>query len=235
VQYWFEHSTGPSFELPRIRSTEETNMRVIPIATDVNADAEGCGESSGEVPKLDLPLARREFLKGSGILMGTVAAGSVIAALAPSPVWAVELKTLSKAEGEAIMAMGRVMFPHAKLPDAVYALLAKDIDGVASSGAESARMIRDGIASLNQGGNGHFAKADAATKKLTVKQMEGNPFFNAVRGQAITSLYNNDMAFASFGYPGSAWEKGGYITRGFQDLKWLPAPSASASPKPYMG
>ncbi|MEQ1805410.1 MAG: twin-arginine translocation signal domain-containing protein [Burkholderiaceae bacterium] len=210
-------------------------MRVIPIATDVNAAAEDCGETSGEVPKLDLPLARREFLKGSGILMGTVAAGSAIAALAPSPVWAVELKTLTKAEGETIMAMGRVMFPHAKLADAVYALLAKDIDAAASSSADSARMVRDGIATLNQGGNGNFAKADLATKKLTVKQMEGNPFFNTVRGQAITSLYNNDMAFATFGYPGSAWEKGGYITRGFQDLKWLPAPSASASPKPYMG
>ena len=209
-------------------------MRVIPIA-EMNAADESCTETSGEVPKLDLPLARREFLKGSGVLMGTIATGSALAALAPSPVWAVELKTLTKAEGETIMAMGRVMFPHAKLADAVYALLAKDIDAAASSSADSARMVRDGIATLNQGGNGNFAKADLATKKLTVKQMEGNPFFNTVRGQAITSLYNNDMAFATFGYPGSAWEKGGYITRGFQDLKWLPAPSASASPKPYMG
>jgi hypothetical protein len=38
-----------------------------------------------------------------------------------------------------------------------------------------------------------------------------------------------------FGYPGSAWEKGGYITRGFQDLKWLPAPSKEASPPPFLG
>ena len=213
-------------------------MRVIPISSTVNIDAalEACGgEESGEVPKLDIPLARREFLKGSGILMGTIAVGSPLAALAPSPVWAVELKTLSKAEGETLMAMGRAMFPHAKLSDAVYALLAKDIDAMASGGADSARMVRDGIATLNQGGNGNFAKADVALRKQTVKQMEGSPLFSAVRGQAITSLYNNDMAFATFGYPGSAWEKGGYITRGFQDLKWLPAPSASASPKPYMG
>ncbi len=213
-------------------------MRVIPISNTVNIDVavDACGaEASGEVPKLDIPLARREFLKGSGILMGTIAVGSPLAALAPSPVWAVELKTLSKAEGETIMAMGRAMFPHAKLSDAVYALLAKDIDAVASGGTDAARMVRDGIATLNQGGNGNFAKADVATKKQTVKQMEGSPLFNAVRGQAITSLYNNDMAFATFGYPGSAWEKGGYITRGFQDLKWLPAPSAAASPKPYMG
>ena len=60
-------------------------------------------------------------------------------------------------------------------------------------------------------------------------------FFNAVRGQCVTSLYDNDMAYALFGYPGSAWEKGGYITRGFQDLKWLPNPSQEASPPPFMG
>jgi len=56
-----------------------------------------------------------------------------------------------------------------------------------------------------------------------------------VRGQCMSSLYNNDMAFAAFGYPGSAWEKGGYITRGFQDLKWLPAPSKEDSPPPFKG
>jgi hypothetical protein len=41
------------------------------------------------------------------------------------------------------------------------------------------------------------------------------------------------MAFAHFGYPGPSWAKGGYINRGFNDLKWLPDPSASASPVAY--
>ena len=82
---------------------------------------------------------------------------------------------------------------------------------------------------------GRFIKAPAAKKLAVVKAIEGTPFFNAVRGQCVTSLYDNDMAYAVFGYPGSAWEKGGYITRGFQDLKWLPAPSKAASPPPFMG
>ena len=68
-----------------------------------------------------------------------------------------------------------------------------------------------------------------------VQAIEGTPFFNTVRGQCVTSLYDNDMAYAALGYPGSAWEKGGYITRGFQDLKWLPAPPAAASPRPELG
>ena len=206
-------------------------MRVIPIAASVRAasDMAGCNEADGRVPKLELPLARREFLKGSGILMGTIATGSVLAALAPSPVWAVELKQLSKAEGQTLMAMGRVLYPHKKLPDAVYALLAKDLDGKADD------ALHAGIKGLDEAAGGSFIKASAAKKLSVVKAIEGTPFFNSVRGQCVTSLYDNDMAYAVFGYPGSAWEKGGYITRGFQDLKWLSAPTKEASPPPYLG
>jgi hypothetical protein len=213
-------------------------MRVIPIApaatvsfVDPNAS---CAEDSGEVRKVDLPLARREFLRGSGVLMGTIAASSVLAALAPAPVWAVELKALSKAEGQAHMAMGRTLYPHKKLPDAVCALLAKDLDGAAAKSADSAKLLKDGIAALDAA-TGGFVKATAAKRLAAVKAIEGQPFFATVRGQCITSLYDNDMAYAVFGYPGAAWDKGGYITRGFQDLKWLPAPDTAASPAPRMG
>ncbi len=206
-------------------------MKVIPIA----ATAAACGEDSGEVPKLDLPLTRRSLLGGTGVLIGTLAAGSPLALFAPSTVWAVELKTLSKSEGQTLLQMGRALFPHKKLPDAVYALLAKDLDADAGKSADTAKLLRDGIASLDKAAGGNFVKAKAPQRAAAVKLLEGQPFFIAVRGKCITSLYDNDMAYKVFGYPGSAWEKGGYITRGFQDLKWLPAPSAEASPKPYFG
>ncbi len=203
-------------------------MRVIPIAPTAQpgADAASCNDEDGRVPKLDLPLVRRDFLKGSGLLTGAIATSSVLATLAPSPVWAVELKQLTTGEGKTLIAMGRVLFPHKKLPDAVYALLAKDLDG--NSGALP--VVRDGIAALDKAAGGSFIKATAAKKLALVKAIEGNPFFNTVRGQCITSLYNNDMAFTVFGYPGASWEKGGYLTRGFQDLKWLRPPTAEASP-----
>ena len=155
-------------------------MRIIPIQAPVAAGFSDCNEDSGEVPRMNhLPLARREFLKGSGVLMGT---------------------------------------------------LAKDLDAKAAGDAAAARMLKDGVAALNQAAGGDFGKADAARKLAIVKGMEGQPFFATVRGQCITSLYDNDRAYATFGCPGSAWEKGGYITRGFQDLKWLPEPSKAASP-----
>ena len=208
-------------------------MRVITISSISPAATDGCGEDNGEVPKLDLPLTRRSLLRGSGLLLGTLAVGGVLTALAPSRAWAVELKTLSGAEGTTLMKMGRVLYPHKKLPDAVYALLAKDLDAGAAD-AKTAAMLKDGITQLDKAAGGNFTKANAAKQFDAVKALEGTPFFDAVRGKCITSLYDNDMAYAALGYPGSSWEKGGYITRGFQDLKWLPSPSRAASPAPYL-
>ena len=186
-------------------------------------------------PATQLPLTRRSLLKGSGVLMGTLAAGSTLALLAPSTAWALELKQLSQVEGNTLLQMGRVLFPHAKLPDAVYALLAKDLDGGAAADPEKAKMLQAGIQNLDHLAGGSFLKASKQRRLEAVKAMEGQDFFNTVRGQCVTSLYDNEMAFAVFGYEGSAWENGGYLLRGFQDLKWLPAPSAQASPAPYLG
>ena len=186
-----------------------------------------------EPAKPVIALTRREFLKGTGILAGTLAASSLLAALAPSRVWALELKTLTSAQGDALLQMGKVLYPHKELPDAVYALLVQDLDGAAGKDPKVAQSLVDGVAALDKAAGGSFTAATDAKKLEAVKSLEGTPFFGTVRGQCITSLYNNDMAFVHFGYPGPSWDKGGYVNRGFNDLKWLPDPPASASPAPY--
>lgn len=206
-------------------------MKTIPITLTVPTGE--CREEVGRVQKFDLPLARRDLLKGSGVLMGTLASGSLLASLAPSTVWAVELSKFSEAQGRALMAMGRVLYPHKKLPDAVYALLAKDLDAKAAGDAKLAKLLSEGLAALDRAVGGAFDAAPADKQLAAVKAIEGKTFFNVVRGQCITSLYNNDMAFAALGYEGSSWDKGGYLMRGFQDLSWLPAPPAEASPPAF--
>ena len=59
-------------------------MKVIPITPVDHAVADSCGEGSGEVPRLALQLTRRSLLRGSGLLLGTLAAGSTLSLLAPS-------------------------------------------------------------------------------------------------------------------------------------------------------
>lgn len=207
-------------------------MKLFPISVHTDALSE---------PRPPAPVAcaatvtRRSLLKGTGVLMGTLAAGSPLALLAPSTAWALELKSLSQADGQTLLRMGQVLFPHQKLPEAVYALLVKDLDAGAAGDAAAAQLLKDGVATLNHLAGGSFSKASAQRRAQAVQSMEGQAFFAKVRGQCVTSLYDNDMAYAALGYPGSAWEKGGYLTRGFQDLKWLPNPPPAASPKPFMG
>jgi hypothetical protein len=176
---------------------------------------------------------RRELLRGAALLVGTIAAGSVLAELAPSRVWALEMSHLSTQEGTTLVAFGKVLYPHKDLDTAVYALLAKDLDAKAADPVVAGQLSK-GTAALDAAAGGSFVGADDATKLRAVRSLDGTPFFATVRGQCITSLYNNEMAFAHFGYQGSSWQHGGYIRRGFDDLTWLPEPPQSASPPAFV-
>ena len=175
-------------------------------------------------------ITRRTWLRDAAVLIGTLSAGSALAALAPSRVWALELAGLSKHEGETLLVLTQTIYPHASMPSAIYALAVKDLDAAAAKDPAGARLCRDGVANLDAVAGGHFASASDAQRLAVARKIEGTPFFETVRSTCITSLYNNDMAFAHFGYEGASWPKGGYIRRGFDDLAWLPSPPGSASP-----
>jgi len=178
----------------------------------------------------DSTLTRGQMLHGTGILVGTLAASSALATLAPTRTWALALHALSQGESTTILQFARVLYPHRKLSSAVYALVVKDMDDEAAHDASIAALLRDGVASLDRAAGGTFASAAPAVQRAAVKSIQGTPFFSKVRGACISALYNNEMAFAHFGYGGSSWAKGGYIHRGFNDLTWLKEPPASASP-----
>lgn len=174
-----------------------------------------------------IQLTRRELLKGAAIITGVIATGSTLSMLAPSTVWAVETTTLSQIQADTIMVMGKALFPHKDLPDAVYAFLVKDIDAKAKASPDVAKLVSEGVDNLVKN---QFASLSEDKKVAFLKSIETTPFFQLVRGQCITSLYDNELAFVHFGYEGEVWSKGGYIARGFNDLKWLPKPPESASP-----
>lgn len=176
-------------------------------------------------------VSRRRFLEGSVVLTGLLVVGSPIALLAPSRAWAVELTHLDKAQADAIMMLARTLYPHQTLPDAVYALVVKDLDAKAAD-PKTAELLKSGVARLDQAAKGNWLAPNETEPQRTaiVTSIQDDPFIKTVRGQCITSLYDNDMAYAHFGYEGEAFSKGGYVYRGFNDLTWLPNPPASASP-----
>lgn len=182
-------------------------------------------------------VSRRGFLKGTGAIVGTLwASSTALIALAPSPVWALELKALDERTGKALLAFTRQIFPHAALDDAVYALAVKDLDAEAAGDADVKKLLTDGAAGLDKATGGDFASAAKDKQAAITASLAKNPFFEKVRGKAVVSLYNNELAFVHFGYEGNAFNHGGgYLLRGFNDLKWLPAPSATASPAAFTG
>lgn len=53
---------------------------------------------------------------------------------------------------------------------------------------------------------------------------EGSEYFNLVRATAVVELYDNPLVWKAFGYDGPSVHLGGYVSRGCDDLDWLPNP-----------
>lgn len=173
---------------------------------------------------------RRGFLQSaSGVLTGLLAAGSPLALLAPSRTWALDLTALTSQEGAALLAAARTIAPHDKLEDAAYALVIHSIDTAVAKDAALRKQYQDGVARLGAA----FASADEEARVQALKAVESSAFFQTLRVNTLQVLYATPMAYAYFGYEGEAFTKGGYIFRGFNDLRWLPeVPEADAGPLP---
>jgi hypothetical protein len=176
------------------------------------------------------PLDRRAFLgHAAGVITGVLAAGSPLALMAPSRAWAVDLAVLTSVQGAILMAVARTLAPHDQLEDAAYALVVKAIDTAAASDEALHRQLQEGLARLTEG----FAAKPEAARVAALKALEPTPFFQTVRTYTLRNLYSSPIAYSFFGYEGEAFSKGGYLTRGFNDLRWLPeVPLADSGPAP---
>jgi hypothetical protein len=173
------------------------------------------------------PVDRRDFLKTTtGVITGVLVAGSPLALVAPSRAWAADLKAFTSAEGTALMALARTIAPHDKLEDAAYAIVIQGIDADAAKDAAFSKLVKDGLAGLGSS----FAAAPETSRVAALKKVEQTPFFQTLRVR-VFGLYASDLAYKFFGYEGEAFSKGGYLFRGFNDLRWLPdVPLADSGP-----
>ena len=166
-------------------------------------------------------LTRRTLIKAVG------ATGVTVYVLWSSPAWigprlalAANLSALDAAQAKEMLAMTRQLFPHDKLGDEYYWVVVEAIDKDMAGSPELATRIRDGLVQLNQAAGGDFATADTDKQVAAIKKLEGTPFFADMLNKTQFNFYNNKAVWSKFGYEGSSWEKGGYIDRGFNDVKW---------------
>lgn len=175
-------------------------------------------------------LQRREFIESAtGLLTGLVVAGSPLAMIASGPRWAIDLAALTSSEGAALMAVARTICPHDKLEDPAYALVVKAVDTDATKDESIRKRITEGIAKLGS----DFTNASETSRVEALKKIESSEFFQGMRLKTIQVLYSSPMAYAYFDYEGEAFSKGGYLFRGFNDLRWLPeVPLDDGGPMP---
>ncbi|HWT99091.1 MAG TPA: gluconate 2-dehydrogenase subunit 3 family protein [Terriglobales bacterium] len=164
-------------------------------------------------------LKRRDFLIGSSTLLASLAVmGTTGVVMAPDGAWAVSTTVLSSQETATLIKFARAIYPHKKLKDAIYANVAHSLDDKASKNDQLKTTLQQGIAQLQQS---KFASLSQAKQVAALKDMETTPFFQSVRGECVTGIYNNPEVWKIFGYEGPSAELGGYIHRGFNDLTWL--------------
>jgi len=183
-------------------------------------------------------MRRREFLQKSAFAAASAAAAAA-GLVYPAPVaeafaadsWTASLKNLSAHEGETLLKVARHLFPHDRLADSYYAKVVTDLDAEAEKNSDTGKLLRTGVAGLDEGEK-KFIALPAEQQLENLKKIESSPFFQKVRGTEVVSLYNNPAVWKEFGYGGPSYEMGGYLKHGFNDLKWLPEPPESASPKP---
>ncbi len=170
---------------------------------------------------------RRGFLRGSGLAAVGVTVVPVGAlAAAPPAAAGPEFETLGADVGRALVRMARDIFPHDRLADRYYVAAVAPYDAQASKEASLKRLLSDGVAELDALASQRHGKpyVDVATEPERVallKAVEPGAFFQKVKGDLVTGIYNNKAVWQLFGYEGSSWEKGGYVNRGFDDIDWL--------------
>ena len=169
-------------------------------------------------------ISRRSVLKTSGAVAAaaTVMPAGVIGgtAFAAAPV------ALSAESFATLVKMARDIYPHDKIADQYYGVVIASVDAAAKDDAALKTMLEDGVADLDrkaQGAKGasYAAIAVESDRVALLKEIETTAFFQKVRGDLITGIYNNKELWPSFGYEGESASKGGYVGRGFDDIDWL--------------
>jgi len=124
---------------------------------------------------------------------------------------------------ETVTVAARTMYPHAGLSDRVYGRVAAKLSEGAAGDEVAQRLLAEGVAQLDAGGTA-FVDLDADARLRALREIEGSPFFELVRGTAVVEVYSDPETWELLGYEGPSFEKGGYLHRGFDDLDWLPDP-----------
>jgi hypothetical protein len=169
-------------------------------------------------------MSRREFLQSSGLaVVGVAVAGAGVTIFDPTGAWAVSTEVLDQHTATTLLDMARQLYPHDMLGDQYYAKVVVALDEQAKGDSGVADMIAQGVAGLDSAMGVNFVDLSEGNQTQVLKDIEGSDFFAAVQGATVNGIYRNPLVYYRyFGFEGSSVEHGGYLHRGFDDIRWLP-------------
>lgn len=174
--------------------------------------------------------SRRNFLKSTGIAtIGITTASATTLMMSPVNAWADEVAAMGGLDAgttKTLLKVARDIFPHDQFSDAIYMKGIEPYGQATTKDSKLKALLTDGVKDLDSRAHAKFGKPYAQVDKeedrvSMLKAIESGPFFFKMRSDLVVSIYNNHAVWPKLGEEGSAWEKGGYIHRGFDDINWL--------------
>jgi hypothetical protein len=139
--------------------------------------------------------------------------------------------TADSAALRALTDMVRAMFPHPSFPDGPYERCAQTILDAAAEDVRFRTQLDQGLRDLDAIGGAPFGQLPADKALEVLRGISSTEFFEGVRSRVVTSLYDDREVWGLLGYEGPSYDQGGYVSRGFDDLDWLPEPRIEEAPR----
>jgi hypothetical protein len=168
---------------------------------------------------------RRQFLSGSTAAVAVMTISGT-AVLHSTEAWGLETTTLKPEVMRTLIKMSRDIFPHDRIADKFYALACKGYDEKSAADPKLKTLCEAGVARFDAAAQKAHKMPYAnvpweAQRAALIRANQDSQLFKKLRGDLVVSLYNQKDVWPLFGYEGESASKGGYVSRGFNDIKWL--------------
>ncbi|MGF1863977.1 gluconate 2-dehydrogenase subunit 3 family protein [Enterovibrio norvegicus] len=174
----------------------------------------------------NVALSRRKFITNGSV---AIASASVLAmgvggVFVSPPAWASSV--IGNHASKTLMIMSRDIYPHDDLDDKYYTRLLLPLGESANTDDSLKTLLIEGVAELDKRSQKAFKSNyididNEEDRVVVLREYENSAFFQKIKGILMMGLYNSPDLWPWFGYGGSAWEHGGYINRGYDDIDWI--------------
>jgi len=170
-------------------------------------------------------ITRRQFIKRTGGVL-TLGVGGLQIGCTIEQTKQIDSANLTDVEILSLVRIFHHILPHSGLDTQVYIDAVMVLSQRVSNSASFKQELQDGLSGL--GSNSHWLDLADTDQINALKNIDQSSFFRTLQTTALEQVYRDERTWELVGYEGEAIKFGGYISRGFNDIDWLPDPPGHA-------